>query len=225
MATSRRAAAKAAHRTATKPAVKVESQDQPLLERLLFFSDAVFAIVLTILVLELRPPEAHTAAELRAGLMAMTPNFVAFAMTFMVISIFWAAQMNTLRPLRQFDWPAAFANLAFLFPICLLPFVTAMLAEARFGALAWSLYSWVLIAASVANVALVLVISRGGGRLTGGMSPRQRLYRVGRAATPGLAFGAGLIALQLGGLRPAQFAWVLIPLLFGLVQLTLKPRV
>nr|QQZ50234.1 DUF1211 domain-containing protein [Phenylobacterium glaciei] len=171
MATSRRAAAKAAHRTATKPAVKVESQDQPLLERLLFFSDAVFAIVLTILVLELRPPEAHTAAELRAGLMAMTPNFVAFAMTFVVISIFWAAQMNTLRPLRQFDWPAAFANLAFLFPICLLPFVTAMLAEARFGALAWSLYSWVLIAASVANVALVLVISRGGGRLTGGMSP------------------------------------------------------
>ena len=56
------------------------------------------------------------------------------------------------------------------------------------------------------------------------MSPRRGLYRVGRAATPGLAFGAGLIALKLGGPRPAPFAWVLIPLVFGLVQLTLKPR-
>ena len=104
MASSRRATAtKAAHWATAKPAAEAESQDQPLLERLLLFSDAVFAIVLTILVLELRPPEAQTAAELKAGLMALTPNFVAFAMTFVVISIFWAAQMNTLRP-AQFAW-------------------------------------------------------------------------------------------------------------------------
>lgn len=195
-----------------------------MLHRLLFFSDAVFAIVLTILVLALRPPEAHDAGELRAGLVAMAPHFTAFVMTFAVISIFWAAHMNTLRSLRQFDWPTAFANLAFLLPICLMPFVTGLMAEARFGALAWTLYSWVLIAASAGNVLLVLTISRGAGGVASGMSGAQRLHRVVRAATPGLAFGAGLVALDLGGLRLARFCWLLIPLLFGLAQVTLKPK-
>ncbi|WP_421933345.1 TMEM175 family protein [Phenylobacterium sp.] len=225
MASSRRAAtAKVAHRGAPALAVRAEPHDESLLHRLLFFSDAVFAIVLTLLVLELRPPEAHGPEALRAALAGMGGHFVAFAMTFTVIGIFWAAHMNTLRALRRFDWPTALVNLVFLFPICLLPFVTGLMAEARFEALAWTIYSWVLIAASAANVALVLTLWRGKGRLTGGASPGLALYRVSRAAAPGLAFGAGLGALALGRLDLARFCWLLIPALFLASRLLLAPK-
>ncbi|CAN5748953.1 TMEM175 family protein [soil metagenome] len=225
MASSRRAtAAKAAHRTTPKPAANAPPHDPSMLDRLKFFSDAVFAIVLTLLVLELKPPEAHSAQDLWAGLARMSSHFIAFALTFAVISIFWTAHMSNLRALKQFDWPAAVMNLLHLFPICLLPFVSSLLADARFGPAAWTVYSVVLIWASTANIALVLTIWRGGGRLVSGVPAGGGAYRVSRAAAPGIAFGLGLVAIGLGHVNLARLCWLLIPVLFMVFQLLLKPK-
>ena len=215
---------KAGPRPAAKTAAKAEPHDQSMLDRLKFFSDAVFAIVLTLLVLELKAPEAHSAEELWAGLARMSSHFIAFALTFAVISIFWTAHMSNLRALKQFDWPAAVMNLVHLFSICLLPFVSSVLADARFGPAAWAVYSVVLIWASAANVALVLTIWRGGGRLVSGLPAGSGAYRVARAATPGIAFGLGLVGIALGQITLARLCWLLIPALFLVFQLLLKPK-
>lgn len=195
-----------------------------MLDRLLFFSDAVFAIVLTLLVLELKPPEAHTAEQLWVGLKRMSSHFIAFALTFAVIGLFWQAHMKNLNALKAFDWPAAIMNLVHLFFICLLPFVSSLLAEARFGPAAWTVYSVVLICASAANIALILTIWRGGGRLVSGGRAGGGVHRIALAATPGIAFGLGLAALALHQVTLAQFCWVLIPVLMLVVQLWLAPR-
>lgn len=179
-----------------------------LVHRFVFFSDAVFAIVLTLLVLELRPP-AHDG-DLIEGLRALTPHFVAFAGSFAVISIFWAAHMALTRRMTVFDWPTAWVNLLFLFAIALTPFGSALLGEHGAAGVAWQAYCAILIAASVGQTLLWLVLSRGGGRLMGGVTWRERAYRTLRGLSPGIAFGVGFWAIGTSADNLAVLCWVLI---------------
>jgi uncharacterized membrane protein len=89
----------------------IEPGSHRLLERMLFFSDAVFAIVLTLLVLDLRLPAGITDANLLRGVLAMAPKLVAFATTFALVSVFWIAHVTLTRRLLEFDWAAAWVNL------------------------------------------------------------------------------------------------------------------
>ncbi|MET0271950.1 MAG: TMEM175 family protein [Phenylobacterium sp.] len=201
-----------------------ETLEHRMLHRLVFFTDAVFAIVMTLLVLELRPPHTQDLGELREALGGMAGHFVAFAMSFGLIGVFWAAHMNTTRRLLRFDWPTAWMNLVFLFPVCLMPFASALLGGGLGNAVSWTFYCWVLVGASAANVALTLVATRGGGRLVGGVTPRERLYRVARAASPGLAFGLSLVLANVGQLGIAHWMWLTIPLFMLAADLLVKPR-
>jgi len=77
---------------------------------------------------------------------------------------------------------------------------------------------------SIANVVLVVVVYRDGGRLVGGCPPAERRYRLVRAASPGIAFGTGVVLMLAHQIQLAQFCWVLIPVLLGLATAFLKPR-
>lgn len=193
--------------------------DTRMVDRMLYFSDAVFAIVLTLLVLELRPPEFEDDEALRTSLMALGPKFFAFAMSFAVVGIFWAAHMTTTRRLAVFDWPAAWLNLIFLFAIALMPFITAMMGEHGASGLAWQIYCGALIAASLTQTLLVAAVTRGRGRLVGGMSLRERTFRFGRALSPGIAFAAGLYLSLQGEALLSAFCWVLIPVVIAFMRL------
>ena len=202
-----------------------EPLEERLLHRVLFFSDAVFAIVMTLLVLELRPPQAGAETQDAEAIWEMASHLGAFALSFAVISIFWLAHMNTTRQLAHFDWPTAMVNLVFLFPVSLVPFLSAWLGRSFNDPFSWSLYSGLLVAISAANVALVLVASRGGGRLMAHrVEARDRAYRVLRAASPGLGFLAGLAVTATGHLHVAQFCWLLVGPIIWLAGRLLGPR-
>ncbi len=183
-----------------------------LLERLLFMSDAVFAIVMTLLALELRVPEGFSDATVMEALREMTPKLIAFAISFAVISVFWIGHATITRDLKQFDWAVGWANLVFLFTLTLIPLATALLGE--FGQMgnAWRLYCLALIAIGISQMVLVAVINRGGGKLIGSRTRRQLLYRLGRAAAPGLGFAVALTVSLMGYPLISQFSWVSIPL-------------
>lgn len=198
-----------------------ENLEERLLHRLLFFTDAVFAIVITLLVLELKPPEEAASGHVTLD----GGHLFAFALSFAIVAIFWVAHMAVTRRLLHFDWPTAVANLVFLFPICLIPFVSAWVGEGLMWSTAWLAYSVVLIATSLANVVLVLVQSRDGGRLL--ITPlvgRERAYRLARAAAPGLAFAVGLAGALADRPLIATFCWILIPILLAIFRLVLAPR-
>ncbi len=198
--------------------------DGRLLHRLVFFTDAVFAIVLTLLVLELRPPEAHGGSGGSEAFAEMGPHFLAFFMSFALIGIFWAAHMSTTRRLVQFDWPVAVMNLVFLFPICLIPFASAWFGQGPGDPFVWSVYCGVLVATSVANIALVLTISRGRGRLVaGGLSGRDLAYRLVRASAPGVAFAIGLALINTEQAQLSYYCWALIPVALAAARFV-KPR-
>ena len=201
-----------------------EHLEHRLQHRMIFYTDAVFAIVMTLLVLDLHPPQMATGEGLSDLLVAMSGKLFAFALSFTILSIFWIAHMSTTRRLLHFDWPTAVANLGFLFPVCLIPFVSSWVGGAVTTPWAWGAYSLVLIATSLGNVVLVLVQNRGGGRLiAGGLTPAQLTYRLARAAAPGLAFIVGLLGAMAGQVHVTQFCSLLIvPYLF-VVRRTLQP--
>jgi uncharacterized membrane protein len=199
-----------------------ETLDERLLHRLLFFTDAVFAIVLTLMVLDLKPPPFDSPLHDPMATRGMEEHFFALAMSFAVISIFWLAHLSTTRRMVHFDWPSTIANLVFLFPICLLPFATGWWGREIVSPFPWGMYCGVMATTSLASIVLVLVVSRSGGRLIGGCTPAELRYRVARAASPGVSFAAGLVLLFAHQLALARFCWVLIPVLLWAARF-LKP--
>jgi uncharacterized membrane protein len=198
--------------------------EERTLSRILNFSDAVFAIVLTLLALELRLPEATGAVDLAEALVELVPKFIAFTSSFALVIIFWAGHVTILRRLVHFDWPVAWVNALFLLVIAFMPFASSLIGEGAVIGLAWTLYCGVLVAASIAQIMLVLCVARDGGRLVGGMTARQLAWRGLRSLSPGIAFGIGLALNLLGQPQYSVWCWTLIPPLMALSGLLFGPR-
>lgn len=189
--------------------------DGAIINRLLAFSDGVFAVALTLLAVELRPPSFTPDGAGHIDLQPLVPHFVTYAGTFAVVGIFWLAHMSYMRRMVVFDWPAAVINLLLLFWIVLTPFASSTLGTHGAQSFAWNVYGGVMIGASLSQTLLWLVVSRDKGRLIGGVAWRERCFRTLRALSPGLAFGSGYFATAIG--RPQLV--VLSPLLIVPIML------
>jgi uncharacterized membrane protein len=101
-------------------------------ERLAALSDGVFAIAMTLLVLDLRVPlstELHTEPELWRALSALAPRLVPYLLSFMTLGIFWIGQQTQLNQFTRSDRTLAWIHIGFLFGISIMPFSTGLLAE------------------------------------------------------------------------------------------------
>jgi TMEM175 potassium channel family protein len=101
------------------------------LERLAALSDGIFAVAMTLLVLDLRipsPAEAHSEGQLLAALGAMGPQWIAYLMSFLTLGIFWAGQQTQLNHIGEGTRDLSWIHLGFLFTITLLPLSTRLLA-------------------------------------------------------------------------------------------------
>ena len=102
------------------------------LERLAALSDGVFAVAMTLLVLDLRVPAAaamHDEAGLWHALLPLAPRLLVYLMSVMTLGIFWVGQQTQLNHLRRGDRDLAWLHIAFLFAVSLVPFSTALIAE------------------------------------------------------------------------------------------------
>lgn len=98
-------------------------------ERVIVFSDAVFAIVITLLVLDLTPP-AVAPGQLLAGLLAQWPTYLAYLASYLVVGVVWMNHRAVFPHIRRMDPGLAWSNLTVLFTIGLLPFPTAVVTKA-----------------------------------------------------------------------------------------------
>jgi uncharacterized membrane protein len=96
--------------------------------RLVFFSDAVFAIAVTLLVLEIRPPE--DTRHLLHGLAALWPSYLSYAVSFLLIGQVWANHHVMFDHIRAADRTVLFLNTLLLMDIAFLPFAASVLAAA-----------------------------------------------------------------------------------------------
>jgi len=108
---------------------KIQGQS---LERLAALSDGIFAVAMTLLVLDLHVPVrdlVHSEGQLRAALLVLTPQFVAYLMSCLPLGIFWAGQQTQLNYLSRGNRDLTWIHIAFLFAVSVLPFSTRLLAE------------------------------------------------------------------------------------------------
>ncbi|MGA9063364.1 MAG: TMEM175 family protein [Terracidiphilus sp.] len=102
------------------------------LDRLAALSDGIFAVAMTLLVLDLHIPtaaQAHGERELLAALAALWPQWATYGMSFLTLGIFWAGQQTQLNHLAEGTRDLTWIHLGFLFATTLLPFTTRLLTE------------------------------------------------------------------------------------------------
>jgi uncharacterized membrane protein len=101
------------------------------IERLAALSDGVFAVAMTLLVLDLHAPAVgavHTEADLLQALWALAPRLLVYMMSFLTLGIFWVGQQTQLNQFERGDRDIAWVHLAFLFVVSLMPFTTSLMA-------------------------------------------------------------------------------------------------
>lgn len=114
--------------------------------RLEAFSDGVLAIIITIMVLELKVPHG----EGLEALYPLAPVLLSYVLSFLYVGIYWNNHHHLLHTVRQVKGGVLWANLHLLFWLSLLPFVTGWMGENHFSALPSALYGVVLLMAAIA---------------------------------------------------------------------------
>jgi uncharacterized membrane protein len=114
--------------------------------RLEAFSDAVIAIIITIMVLELKVPHG----EDWPALMPLIPVFMSYVLSFIYLGIYWNNHHHMLHAARNVDGSVLWANMHLLFWLSLVPFVTSWMGENHFGPIPVALYGIDLLAAALA---------------------------------------------------------------------------
>jgi len=101
-------------------------------ERIAALSDGVFAVAMTLLVLDLHAPAAeaiHSERDLLAALGALAPRLLIYMMSFLTLGVFWVGQQSQLNHLARSDRRLTWTHLGYLFAVTLIPFSTALMAE------------------------------------------------------------------------------------------------
>jgi uncharacterized membrane protein len=132
--------------------------------RLEAFSDGVIAIIITIMVLELRPPRGASLTDLRP----VFPLFASYALSFIFVGIYWSNHHHMLQTVERVNGKILWANLHLLFWLSLTPFVTAWMGGTHAAPLPTAFYGVVLLLAAIAYTILQTAI-------IGSQGPESRL--------------------------------------------------
>lgn len=122
--------------------------------RLEAFSDGVLAIIITIMVLELKVPHGHQWSDLQK----LWPVFLSYVLSFVYVGIYWNNHHHLLQAVRHVKGSVLWANLHLLFWLSLVPFVTAWMGENHFETLPVAIYGVVLLMSGVAFVFLTKLL-------------------------------------------------------------------
>jgi uncharacterized membrane protein len=195
------------------------------LERLIFFSDAVFAIAITLLVIELHPPHVDRAlghAAFITALYGMIPNFFGFFVSFWVIAAFWSGHHRAFALTGHYAPKLIVPNLAVLCSIAFMPFTTAFMAEYLGAIVPTALYNLSLIVTGVLNLRLVRIAT--SPPVVSHEADRETIL-VTRSRGWGVTLGAVLaLALSLVDARFSQLALLTIPIWIRLAAARARRR-
>lgn len=158
-------------------------------ERLLAFSDGVFAIIITIMVLEMRVPHGDSISALQP----LLPIFISYVLSFINIAIYWNNHHHMFQAVHQINGKILWANVHLLFWLSLFPFVTGWMGENHFSTWPVALYGMVSFMAGLAYYFLArsLVTIHGKDSILGiaiGKDWKGKISLVIYAAGIGLSF-------------------------------------
>jgi uncharacterized membrane protein len=183
------------------------------MERTYFFSDAVFAIAITLLALDIKIPKPHSQAigtELPSVVLAQWQDMLSFFISFLIIGAYWMAHHRMFHYIKSYDARLLWLNLVFLMSIAFLPFPDKVLSE-------WGdreQFAVVFYAGSMAVAGLLLCsvwwyATKGHRLVDPNMDPRLVSFFFSRGLTPPLIFLVS-IGISFVSLRAALCSWFLM---------------
>ena len=178
-------------------------------DRVLFFSDAIFAIAITLLVIDISVPGAKDAAS---EISAAKDNILSFAISFVVIGLFWMGHHTVLRYITVLDRPLIAINLLFLGIIAFLPYPTSLLGGTGTDRVSTIFYAACISAAGLAELAIWLYASQAKDLLVPGVSRAVRRYMALRVARIPVVFLLS-IPIAFVSAQLASFFWILVGVL------------
>ena len=177
-------------------------------DRVLFFSDAVFAIAITLLVVDLRVPDVvpNAAKEIANS----KDKILSFTISFLVIGLFWMGHHRLFRYIAALDRRLIFINLLFLGTIAFLPYPTALLfAGGTRQTTGPVFYAACVAVAGLMELAVWLYATHAKGLVPASVSPALRRYELGQLLPTPVVF---LLSIPVAFIAPgvAPFTWILL---------------
>jgi uncharacterized membrane protein len=194
------------------------------LERFILFSDAVFAIAITLLVIEIKVPEIdrHTATDamLLHSLDELIPKFIGFFISFFIIGLYWTVHHRMFGYVHNYTRKLLWLNLIFLLAIVLMPFSTAFYSEYVIRGLKVPVILYVvnIVFLGVMNFLLWTYISNPRNKLSEGITPAERRYFTLRTIIPPLTFLIIGIVYMFVDAKYSSYVLLGIPLVMRLIR-------
>ncbi|HET7186398.1 MAG TPA: TMEM175 family protein [Terriglobales bacterium] len=175
--------------------------------RLEAFSDGVIAIIITIMVLEMKVPRGENLAALRP----LLPVFLSYVLSFVYVGIYWNNHHHMLHTSAQVTGPILWANLHLLFWLSLFPFVTGWMGENHFAPAPSAVYGLVLLMAAIAYYVLqqAIISSQGEGSLL-----KKAIGNDWKGKMSPVLYVAGIVASLLQAPWLAQAIYVVVALVW-----------
>ena len=194
------------------------------LERTVYFSDAVFAIAITLLVLNIRLPAASDEQlrdKLPSLVLGLWPQFLSFIISFLVIGTFWMSHHRVFHYIKRYDGRLLWLNLLFLMNVVFLPFPTSVLSEGgaiqQFSA---AFYAGSVAVAGLLGTCIWWYATRSRRLVDDDIDPRlMSLFLLRSVVTPlilGLSIGVSFIDVE-----AAEYSWALVVLVRWLLPYVL----
>jgi len=178
-------------------------------DRMIIFSDAVMAVAITLLVLDLKLPEGVTDAQLGSVLSANLHSLGVYILSFVVIGLLWMGHHEQFSHIRRVDGPLIWLNLFFLMTIGLIPFVTSLLSD-HGNALATSLYAGTLVITSLLSAAMWWYAGRDPDLMPQDVPQRIRHEGLLTPLLIGAVFALSVPVAYLWSPTAAQLSWMLL---------------
>ncbi len=192
-------------------------------ERVSALTDGVFAIVLTILVLEIAVPENLSEASLRQVLEDLRPTVVAWVISFLLTAMYWVGHRDLFLHVGSVDRDVVWLNLLFLLPVGLIPFVSSVLGRYPDEATALHLFGFVMILATVMRLVLYAYVMRRPALLVTQRVPERIGIGLTIAAAPILVY-ASAMALAGTSTTAGLVLYSAVPILYFLLVTVLRDR-
>lgn len=203
--------------TDTNEELREEVRKEFQLDRMILFSDAVFAIVITLMAIEIRLPETEGTAHLTEALVHLLPVFVAYITSFSFIGAIWYQHLRMFGVLKDYDRGLVVRNLVLLFMVGLFPFGVTVITRAKGSSLGFALYTAIIVACLLAQYALqhYILVERTSLCIRGDLSEQRYALKRRKVALIAAAIGFSLILVTQRLvtepiLHSLAFFWVLI---------------
>jgi uncharacterized membrane protein len=195
-------------------------------ERLVFFSDAVFAIAITLLALDVRVPEIvgeATNASVAAALGSIAPRIFTYALSFAVVGLFWLAHWRRYLLIERVDEGLVLLNILLLGLVALIPFPTALLGE--HGDVPFAVVVYVLIISATGVMGPVSwIYADRKGLIDPGLGRTEIMLGAMRGLAVPFVMLASLVLLPFASTAAVQASWLLIFPVQALIRRWVRAR-